>query len=62
MIRDSSNLEETSSDQELSDWQNDDLAYVKRMIESKNPSDQRLLKLYQVKQASHAGVKLGFKH
>jgi len=62
VIRDSSNLEETSSDEELSDWQNDDMAYVKRMMESKNPSDQRLLKLYQVKQANLHDIKIGFKN
>ena len=62
MIRDSSNLDETSSDEELSDWQHDDMTYVQRMMDSKNPSDQRLLKLYQVKQANHAGIDIGFKN
>ena len=36
------------------------MAYIKRMMESKNPSDQRLLKLYQVRQANHAGINIGF--
>ena len=62
MIRDSSNLDETSSDEELSDWQLDDMTYVQRMMDSKNPSDQRLLKLYQVKQANHEGIDIGFKN
>lgn len=32
VIRESDNLDETSSDNELSDWQRDDMVYVKRMI------------------------------
>lgn len=60
VIRESDNLDETSSDNELSDWQHDDMGYVKRMISSTNQTDKRLLNLYKVKQASNAGVNLGF--
>ena len=60
MIRESSNLDETSSDEELSDWQRDTMVYVRRMMQSSNPTDQRLIKLYQVRQANNAGINLGF--
>ena len=51
IIRESSNLEDTSSDNELSDWQRDDMIYVKRMMQSSNQVDARLIKLFKVRQA-----------
>lgn len=51
VIRESSNLDETSSNNDLSDWQRDDMIYVKRMMKSSNKTDQRLLKLYKVRKA-----------
>ena len=39
LIRESSNLEETSSNEELSDWQRDNMEYAKNMIESSNKVD-----------------------
>lgn len=60
VIRESSNLDQTSSDDELSDWQRDDLIYVKRMMRSSNKVDERLLKLYKVRMANRYNIHLGF--
>ena len=60
VIRESDNLDETSSDNELSDWQRDDMVYVKRMMKSPNETSKRLLNLYKVRQAHNAGINLGF--
>ena len=60
VIRDSSNLDESSSDDELSDWQRDDMIYVKRMMQSHNKVDARLLKLFKVRQAKKLNIHLGF--
>jgi hypothetical protein len=49
VIRESDNFDETSSDDELSDWQRDDMIYVKRMMQSSNKVDARLLNLYKVR-------------
>ena len=60
ILRESSNLDETSSDDELSDWQRDDMSYVKRMMQSSNKTDQRLIKLYKVQRANKNGIHIGF--
>ena len=60
MIRESSNLEETSSDSELSDWQRDNMDYAKAMTESQNLVDQRLISLYKTRKAHQMGQRLGF--
>ena len=60
ILRESDNFDETSSDHELSDWQRDDMIYVKRMIQSPNQTDKRLLDLYKVQKASNAGFNLGY--
>ena len=39
VIRESSNLDETSSDEELSDWQRDNMDYASVMIEGQNKVD-----------------------
>ena len=57
IIRESSNLDETSSDRELSDWSREDMIYMTRMMESADKVDQRLLKLYKVRQAFMAHKK-----
>ena len=60
MIRESSNLDETSDDAELSDWGNDDMHYVKRMFESSNKVDQRFIEMYKVRKAHELGIHIGF--
>ena len=59
MIRESSNLEETSSDNELSDWQRDNMDYAKVMIESENKVDQRLLNVYRIRKAQQHNINFG---
>lgn len=59
MIRESSNLEETSSDAELSDWGNDDMHYVKRMFESSNKVDKRFIDMYKIRKAHQLGIHFG---
>ena len=59
MIRESSNLEETSSDAELSDWERDDMHYVERMFESSNKVDQRFIDLYKIRKAQQLGIHIG---
>ena len=61
VIRESSNLDETSSDNELSDWQNDNMDYAKRMVTSSNKVDSRLINLYRLRIAKHLGIHVGLK-
>ena len=61
MIRESSNLEETSSDAELSDFHKDDMQYIKRMYESSNKVDKRFIDLYKIRKAHQLGIHIGFK-
>ena len=60
VIRESSNLEETSSDADLSDWQHDNMDYAKRMALSSNQTDQKFMNLYRIRKAHEAGIYLGF--
>jgi len=62
VIRESSNLEETSSDQELSDPLNQDETYTAKMIKSEDKVDKRLVNLYKVRKAEQHGIpNIGFK-
>ena len=60
VIRESSNLEETSSDADLSDWNRDNMDYAKRMALSSNQTDQKFISLYRIRKAHEAGIYLGF--
>ena len=60
IIRESSNLEETSDDSDLSDWQRDDMTHMQEMFTSSNKVDQRFIDLYKVRKAHQLGVKIGF--
>ena len=60
IIRESSNLEETSEDAELSDYKREDMKYMQRMVASKNEVDQRFIDIYKVRKASQLGVQIGF--
>ena len=51
IIRESSNFEETSSDDQLSDWENDNMSYAKQMAFSNNKVDARLMNLYMISKA-----------
>ena len=61
VIRESSNLEETSQDEELSDWQRDNMAYAKQMASSIDKVDERFINLYRIKRAHQMGLHIGFK-
>ena len=63
VIRESSNFEETSSDQELlSDLLNQDENYTAKMIKSVDKVDKRLVNLYRVRKAEQHGIpNVGFK-
>lgn len=52
VIRESSNLDETSDDSELSDWQQDNMDYAKALAESRNKVDERLINLYRIRKAN----------
>ena len=62
IIRESSNLEETSSDNELSDWQRDDMDNVGRMTRSSDKVDKRLVEIYRIRKAQELGLHMGFKN
>ena len=51
VIRESSDLANTSSNSNLSDWQRDDMNYIARMSRSKVTADKRLLDLYKLRRA-----------
>ena len=61
VIRESSNLEETSQDEELSDWQRDNMAYAKQMASSIDKVDERFINLYRIKRAHQMGLNIGLK-
>ena len=61
MIWESSNLEETSQDEELSDWQRDNMAYAKQMASSIDKVDERFINLYRIKRAHQMGLNIGLK-
>ena len=49
-----------SSDNNLSDWQQDNMDYATKMIKSSRKVDRRLIDLYMLKRADQAGLHLGF--
>ena len=51
MIRESSDLVNTSSDAELSDWKKDDMNFTNRMTTSKDTTDKRMINLYKLRRA-----------
>ena len=51
MIRESSDLVNTSSDAELSDWNKDAMNFTNRMTTSKDTIDKRMINLYKLRRA-----------
>ena len=51
VIRESSNSEYTSADDELSDWGKDDLNYVNQLVKSKDKVDKRLVDIHMLKRS-----------
>lgn len=62
VIRESSNLEETSSDAELNDWPIESMHYAKKMALSSNRTDQKILSMYKIRKAHERGIHLGFEN
>ena len=60
IIRESSNLDDTSSDNELSDWERDNMDYVGKMTKSSDKVDKRLVDLYRMRKAQELGLHMGF--
>ena len=60
LIRESSNFEETSEDEELSDWGMDDQKYAEKLAKSEEKVDQRLIDLYMIRRAHQIGSHFGF--
>ena len=59
VLRESSNLDETSSDTEHSDWQKDNMDYATMLFQSEDKIDQRFIDLYRVRRARQLGIKVG---
>ena len=51
MIRESSDLVNTSSDAELSDWNKDAMNFTNTMATSKDTTDKRMINLYKLRRA-----------
>ena len=51
IIRESSDLVNTTSDAQLSDWQREDMTFTKKMTLSQDPFDKRLVQLYKIRRA-----------
>ena len=54
--------EDTSFDDELSDWQRDSMNYAKQLAASRNPIDKRFIDLYVCRKMEEEGVSLGFQN
>ena len=62
VVRESSNFEDTSSDEQLDDVFTEKLGNrIEQMTKSSNTVDKRLMNLYVVNQAQKDGVHFGFK-
>ena len=53
-------MEETSSDDDLSDWQRDKMDLAEIMVKSDNRVDQRMIDIYRIRKAHQLGINLGF--
>ena len=62
LIRESSCFEETSDDDELSDWGMDDHKYIAKLASSEEKVDQRLIDLYMIRRAHQKGLHFGFEN
>ena len=53
-------MEETSDDEDLSDWEREDTRHMQDMFISTNKVDKRFIDLFKVRKARQLGVKIGF--
>ena len=51
VIRESSDLMNTGSDSEPSDWNKDAMTFTNQITSSKDPTDKRLINLYKLRRA-----------
>ena len=58
VIRESSDSQNTSEDQELSDQVHDEINQVNKMMHSGNQVDKRLIELFKVRQADQKGIRM----
>jgi len=49
VMRESSDMNFTSSDAELSDWRKEDMTFTQKMSSSKDPVDQRLFDIFKLR-------------
>ena len=52
----------TSSDEELSDWQRDNMNYAQKMATSKDPIDRRFINLYIYRKATQKSIRFGLEN
>ena len=57
---DDSQSSNTSPDDELSDWQRDNMAYAAQMANSVDPVDKRFVNLYLLRKADQKNIRFGF--
>ena len=57
---DDSQSSNTSPDDELSDWQRDNMAYTAQMAKSVDPVDKRFVNLYLLRKADQKDIRFGF--
>ena len=57
---DDSQSSNTSPDDELSDWQRDNMAYAAQMAKSMDPVDKRFVNLYLLRKADQKNIRFGF--
>ena len=62
IIRESTDFDESSADSELSDWQKDNMDYVRRMASSRDLVDKRLTNIYMIRKAHQNKTHFGFEN
>lgn len=51
VLRESTDIDQTSSDEELSDWRHEDIELIKSMTHSHNAADKRFISIFKLKRA-----------
>ena len=62
VIRESSDSEFTSTDEELDDTQHDELNQINKMLHSGSKVDRRLIELFKVRRADQMGISMSQHH
>ena len=61
VLQEDSKTDETSCDDELSDWQRDNMDYAKQIAASRDQVDKRFIDLYLCRKVAQKGARMGFK-